>query len=60
MKERKEEQETHRHSIVRIRTPASPPAVSFACRRLQQVAKAAKYKIHLFSEYYVTITQPTV
>ena len=44
------------HSITRIRTRLSPPAVSFARRKLNHAAKETKYKILFISEYYVTIT----
>ena len=59
-KERKKEKK-HTNSIARIRAGASPPAViSFARLKLYHAAKETKYKIPSISEYYVTITRPTV
>ena len=60
-KKRKEKKEKkHTNSIARIRARASPPAVSFACLKLYHAAKETKYKIPTISDYYVTITRPTV
>lgn len=56
MKEKK-----HTNSFARIRARASPPAViSVARLKLYHAAKETKYKIPSISEYYVTITRPTV
>ena len=48
--ERERKRKKHTHSNAKIRTRPSPPAVSFACRKLIQAAK------EFISEYYVTIT----
>ena len=59
-KKKRREEKNHINSIARIRARASPPAVSFAFLKLYQAAKETKYKITSISEYYVTITRPTV
>ena len=44
------------HSIARIRTRPSSPAVSFEWRKRNHTAKEKKYNIRFISEYYVAIT----
>ena len=59
-KKRKKEKK-HTNLIARIRARASSPAViSFAHLKLYHAAKETKCKIPSISEYYVTITRPTV
>ena len=53
-REKKREKDTH--SIARMRTRPSPPAVRFACWKRNYAAKETKYKVRFISEYYVTIT----
>ena len=57
-KKRKKEKE-HTNSIAWIWARTSPPAVNFACLKLQHVAKETKFKIGSISEYYVTIKHAT-
>ena len=56
----KKRKKKHTNSIAGIRARASPPAVSFACLKLYHASKETKNKIPPISEYYVTITRPTV
>ena len=53
-RENKRKKDTY--SIAKIRTPPSPPAVTYVCRKLNQAAKGTNYKIRFISENYVTIT----
>ena len=53
---REKKRKTDKHSIARIRTRSSPPAVSFACRKLHQAAKETICRIRFIFEYHDHLT----